>query len=310
MFGVTPVWGLVKMLEQKGGSIMREDAFSTYHPCVNFIFFLSVISFGALLQHPVYLGAGVVASATYYSILYGQKGWKTICGMIPLFLFLVGINPLINTRGVTVLFELFERPYTLEAVYYGITIASIFVEMILWLGCYNKVLTSDKFSCLFANVMPSMSLLLTMIFRMIPNLIAKAKQISGTRSAIQKQNDKITDSLIVLEVLIAWALEGGVITADAMRARGYGSGKRSSFMMYQMKKRDWVMLVVMIGILFLIIVFFAMGAMEAVFVPELRITPIVGYNRIGFWGYCCYIMIPSVLYLKEVIQWSILKYKI
>ena len=297
------------MLEQKVGKDMREDAFSMYHPWVNFIFFLSVISLGTFLQHPIYLLAGVVASGTYYLLLHGQKGWKTILGLIPLFLFLVVINPLVNTRGIKVLFYVFGRPYTLEALYYGVAIAAIFVQMVLWIGCYSKVLTSDKFYCLFTNVFPSVSLLLTMIFRMIPNLVIKVKQILGARSAIGKGTQD-SDGFTILGILTSWALEGGVTTADSMRARGYGSDQRSSFMMYQMRKRDWIMLGVMLGLLCIIILFWMHGGMDAIFVPECRITPIHGSNGFGFFTYCSYIMIPSVLYWKEAITWSILKYRI
>ena len=297
------------MLEQKVGKDMREDAFSMYHPWVNFIFFLSVISLGTFLQHPIYLLAGVVASGTYYLLLHGQKGWKTIRGLIPLFLFLVIINPLVNTRGVTVLFHVLGRPYTLEALCYGVVIAAIFVQMVLWIGCYSKVLTSDKFYCLFTNVFPSVSLLLTIIFRMIPNLVIKVKQILGARSAIGKGTQD-SDGFTILGIMTSWALEGGVTTADSMRARGYGSDQRSSFMMYQMRKRDWIMLGVMLGHLCIIILFWIHGGMDAIFVPACRITPIHGLNGFGFFTYCSYIMIPLVLYWKEAITWSILKYKI
>lgn len=288
---------------------MRVDTFSMYHPWINFLFFLSVILLGAFLQHPIYLLAGVVASGNYYVLLHGQNGWKNIGGLIPLFLFLVMINPIVSTRGITVLFYVFTRPYTLEALYYGVVIAAIFVEMILWMGCYSKVLTSDKFSCLFANLLPSISLLLTMIFRMIPNLVVKIKQMLGARSAIGKALEK-SDRLTVLEILTSWALEGGVITADSMRARGYGTSQRSSFMVYQMKRRDWMMLGTMLGLFIVIVLVWIHGGMEATFVPQCRITSIRGWNGVGFFTYCCYIMIPSVLYWKETIAWSILKYRI
>jgi energy-coupling factor transport system permease protein len=62
----------------------------------------------------------------------------------------------------------------LEALYYGSAIAAMFVVMLIWFGCYNDVLTSDKFTSLFGNVIPSFSLLLVMVLRMIPNLMRKA----------------------------------------------------------------------------------------------------------------------------------------
>ena len=144
------------MSVRNDGSNMKEDAFSKLHPAVNLLFFIGAICFGVLLQHPVYLLAGVFASGVYYFILNGRKGIRTILLMIPLFLFVTFLNPVVNTRGETILFVYFGRPYTLEALIYGIAVAAVFVLMLLWFGCYGKVLTGDKFTCLFGNLAPSL----------------------------------------------------------------------------------------------------------------------------------------------------------
>ena len=163
-----------------------KDAFSKCHPAVNFLFFVGAIGCGVVIQHPAYLIAGIVAGAVYYLLLSGRKGWKTILAMFPLFAFLTAINPLFNTYGEKVLLHIFGRPYTLEALLYGAAIAAMFVAMLLWFGCYNKVLTSDKFTSLFGNLIPSISLLLVMVLRMVPNFMRKTKQIIGARRSIGK----------------------------------------------------------------------------------------------------------------------------
>ena len=105
---------------------MKQDAFSKLHPAVNLLFFIGAIAFGVLLQHPVYLLAGIFASGVYYLILNGRKGIKNILLMIPLFIFVTLFNPIVNTRGVTVLFSYLDRPYTLEALIYGVAVAATF----------------------------------------------------------------------------------------------------------------------------------------------------------------------------------------
>ena len=109
-----------------------------------------------------------------------------ILGLLPMFLILTAINPLFNTYGAHILFSVFGRPYTLEALLYGAAIASVFVVMMLWFGCYNAVMTSDKFTSLFGNLIPALSLLLVMVLRLIPNFIRKTKQIIGARKSIGK----------------------------------------------------------------------------------------------------------------------------
>ncbi len=292
---------------------MEHDAFSKRHPAVNFLFFLGAIGCGVVIQHPAYLIAEIVAGGVYYLLLSGKKGCKSILAMIPLFLFLTAINPLFNTYGETVLFHIFRRPYTFEALLYGAAIAAMFVSMLLWFGCYNKVLTGDKFTSLFGNLIPAISLLLVMVFRMVPNFMRKTQQIIGARKSIGKgageaatNKEKLSDGMTALGSLTSWALEGSVVTGDSMRARGYGTVKRSSFMIYRMTATDWILLAVQIALLALVILAACFGQLNTAFTPELSVAPVS-------WGiapYIAYLLIPTVMHIKEALQWHISRSKI
>ena len=292
---------------------MQTDAFSKCHPAVSFLFFAGAIGAAVMIQHPVYLVVGVLTGALYYLLLNGSKGWKLILGCVPLFLFLTAINPLFNIFGKTTLFVLFGRPYTQEALYYGAAVAATFVEMILWFGCYNKVLTGDKFTSLFGNLIPSVSLLLVMVFRMVPNLMRKAAQFAGARKSIGKgagenasAGEKLRDGVTVLDTLTTWALEGSVVTGDSMRSRGYGTAKRSGFMIYRMGITDWSLVILIPALLVLLITAAGRGQMAAEYTPSLRIASVA-------WGivpYTAYLLIPSALHIKETVQWHISRSKI
>ena len=289
------------------------DAFSKCHPAVNFLFFVGAIGMSVVIQHPPYLLAGIVTGAIYYLLLYGRKGWKTILGLLPMFVVLTGINPLFNLLGATPLFYLGSRPYTLEAMLYGAAIAGMFVIMMLWFGCYNKVLTSDKFTSLFGSLIPAISLVLVMVFRMVPNFIRKTQQIIGARKSIGKglgenaaTKEKLQDGGTVLGALTGWALEGSVVTGDSMRARGYGTAKRSSFMIYRMTRTDWSLLGVMLGLMGGVIAAACAGQFSAIFVPSVELAPVSW----GLAAYTCYLLIPSALHVKEAIQWHISRSKI
>lgn len=282
---------------------MQTDAFSRCHPLTNFIFFLGAIGFGVVIQHPVYLIAGCLFAGCYYLLLNGKKGMKLIFGILPLFFVLSLVNPLLNTYGVTVLFTVFGKPYTLEALYYGMAIAGILVVMLLWFGCYNLVLTSDKFVCLFGSLIPALSLLLVMVLRLIPNLIRKARQISGARKSVGKgagelsaNKDKINDGMQIVSALTDWALEGSIVTSDSMRARGYGSAKRTSFQIYKITARDWLLIALMA---LLAVIIFVCGGTEVQYTPELIVTPV----NFGFAAYCLFLMIPSLLHAADDLQW-------
>ena len=296
---------------------MSMDAFSKRHPLVNFIFFLGAIGFGVVIQHPVYLAVGFLCGITYYLLLNGRKGMKMLLGLLPLFLIMTAINPLFNTYGATLLFYVFGRPYTLEALYYGMAIAAVFVVMLIWFGCYNAVLTSDKFTSLFGNLIPALSLLLVMVLRMIPNLMRKARQFAGARKSIGKgsgdnatNKEKITDGMTILSALTDWALEGGVVTGDSMRSRGYGSAKRTSFVVYRMTGIDFSLLVIQCVLILAVLGTALTGGTTATYTPDFYIAPVSGMHILGLVAYCAYLSIPTVLHIKEAIQWHISRSKI
>ena len=290
-----------------------KDAFYKCHPAVNFMFFAGAIGATVMIQHPVYLATGIVTGMVYYLLLNGPKGWKMLLGLVPLFLLLTAINPLFNTYGETTLFFLFGRPYTLQALYYGAAMASVLIAMLIWFVCYNKVLTSDKFTALFGNLIPAVSLLLVMVFRMVPNFMRKAIQFIGARKSIGKgagenaaYKEKLHDGMTVLGALTTWALEGSVITGDSMRARGYGTEKRSSFMIYSMTAIDWMLVMMIPVLLALVIVAACFGQMAASYTPRFTVAPLS-------WGiipYGLYLLIPTFLHIKEAIQWHISRSKI
>ena len=289
---------------------MNQDAFSACHPAVNFLFFLGAIGFGATFQHPAYCAAGCICAGCYYLLLHGRRGFKMLGGMVGVFLLLSLVNPLVNHSGKTVLFTYFGKKYTLEALYYGMALGAIMVVMLLWFGCYSAVLTSDKFTALFGNVIPALSLLLVMVLQMIPALTRKAHQILLARRAIGKGisqtgklPDKIKDGATVLSALTDWALEGSLVTADSMRSRGYGTGKHTHFQLYRMTRRDWVLLALILGLEIAVVM---AGGTGASFTPRLKISPL-GW---GFPLYCCLLLIPTILHLKEAIVWQFLRWKI
>lgn len=283
---------------------MKRDAFSGCHPAVNFLFFVGAIGFGATIQHPAYCVAGCAGAALYYLMLTGRRGLKLVGGAFGMFLLIALLNPLINKSGKHILFHYFGRPYTLEALCYGMALGAIMAVMLLWFGCYSQVLTSDKFTALFGRLIPALSLLLVMVLRLIPAFTRKAKQILTARRAIGRGatggslTDKAKDGTTVLSALTDWALEGSIITADSMRARGYGTGRRTNFQLYRMTVQDWTLLGLILG---LEIAVLSAGGTQASFTPRLKITPL-GW---GFPVYCIFLLLPAALHIKEAIAWRI-----
>ena len=284
---------------------MTHDAFSRCHPAVNFLFFVAAIGCGMVIQHPAYIRAGVVCGGVYFCLLSGRRGFSRIGMLLPLPILTAVLNPLINHRGKAVLFLVMGKPYTLEALCYGLALGGIFLVMLLWFGCYSAVLTSDKFTSLFGSLIPSLSLLLVMVLRLIPAFTRKTKQVLDARRAIGmgaeqtgSLRQKLRSGMTVLSALTSWALEGSIITADSMRSRGYGCGKRTSFRLYRMTGRDWVLLILIGGLFSLVIL---AGGTDASYTPVMKAAPL-GW---GFPAYCALLLIPTIFELKEAAAWHI-----
>lgn len=200
------------------------------------MFFIGAVVFGMFFVHPVFMMCSLLLASVYYVTVKKSASWKFLIAMLPLFAVLSLVSPLFNTNGSIVLFTyLGGRPYTLESLYYGMVLAVMFISVIIWFASYNIVMTTDKFLYIFGKAAPSISLVLSMIMRLVPGFQKKIGQISSARKCIGKAGDsgtrreKAENSMTVISTLTSWALEGGIITADSMRSRGYGSGKRTNF---------------------------------------------------------------------------------
>lgn len=298
--------------------ISERDTFSTYNPLINFIFFIGAIVQGMFFIHPGFLACALVMSAAYYFTIKGTGAVKLLMIMLPIFALLTVINPIFNRYGQTVLFTYFGgRPYTLEALYYGIAMGVMFVVIVIWFACYSAVMTSDKFMYIFGRFIPSVSMILTMVLRLIPDYQKKLVQIGTARKCIGKgtnegtKKEKIHNGMTVLSTLTTWAFEGGISTADSMRSRGYGSGGRTAFSIYRFDGRDKTLTVIMALLIVITCVCGFAGGAAAEYTPRLIISGSDDpFTTTGIIAYGLFLIIPTALNIKEAITWHVFRSRI
>ena len=235
---------LLNMTTLKEG-LGEESTFASFHPLVTFLYFGCVIGITMFSMHPLFLAVTLICSAFYSFLLGGVKQFRLILIVcIPILLLTAVINPLFNHKGVTVLFFLNGNPMTLEAILYGLAAASMLVSVIIWFGCFNKVVTSDKFIYLFGRILPVLSLVLSMCFRYVPLLKNRFREISegqrcmGRQYGLKHPVKRLHQLAREISILIAWTLETSSETADSMEERGYGLRGRTSFHLFKFTKRD------------------------------------------------------------------------
>ena len=289
--------------------------FEACHPAVTFLFFAIVITCSMCLMHPVCLLFSLVGAVWYTARL---RGTKALIGylrwIIPMMVMAALVNPAFVHQGVTLLAYLPSgNPLTLESILYGLAAGCMLGAVELWFSCLSAVMTSDKFIYIFGRVIPALSLVLSMTLRFVPRFkrqfraVAQAQRYMGRDTANGSLRQRTRNALKVFSIMVTWSLESAIDTADSMRSRGYGTGKRSSFMIYTMTSLDWGLLAAF-SVLLGLVVF--VGDKTATFTPELSIARIGGWNSLGLAAYGVFLLLPTVLHIKEAIQWHISRSRI
>ena len=223
-----------------------KDRFADRHPLVNFIYFALVIAFSMALQHPLAQGISLVCACAYAVQTEGRRAVRfCLKWCLPIALVTALANPLFSHRGMTVLLYFpGGSPLTLESVLYGISSGVMIVTVMLWFVNFNRVVTTDKLMCLFGRIIPAMSLVLSMTLRFIPrfrtqmNSVVDAQRSLGRDISRGSLRRRMKIAATVLSVMITWALENAIETADSMKSRGYGLPERSAFSVYRWDGRD------------------------------------------------------------------------
>lgn len=294
------------------------NEFKTYHPIVNFVYFIFVIGFSCVFMHPVCLVISFFSSFIYSVVLKGKKVVKTnLIYMIPTLLFAALINPAFNHEGITIVGYLPSgNPLTFESIAYGIAAAIMIVSVICWFSCYTEIMTSDKFIYLFGRIIPSMSLIISMTLRFVPKFSAQLKVVTNAQRCMGRDvsNGSIIQrakhGLLILSMMTTWALENAIETADSMKSRGYGHSGRTAFSIFTFDKRDKkaLLCIVILGIYTL--AGKLVGEMYFRYFPSLQASTFSVFGISVFISYFALCMCPIVIEIREVRKWKAIKSKI
>ncbi len=290
---------------------MRE--FKTYHPVVNFVYFAAVIVFSCFFMHPICLAFSLICAFTYSVMLKGKSAaWKNLMYMLPLIAASALINPAFNHEGVTIITYLPSgNPLTEESIVYGVCAAAMIAGVICWLSCCNEIMTSDKLIYLFGKTAPHLSLVFSMTLRFVPRFVNQFKAVAASQRGIGRDVSdggifaRAKNGLCILSIVVTWALENAIETADSMKSRGYGLPGRTAFSIFTFDKRDKKALFCIAALVIYIIVGAAAGKLYFRFFPSVKGAAFSVYTASVF---VCYILLcayPIITELIEVRRWKI-----
>ena len=317
------------------------DEFSRYHPVVNLIFYLLVLGTTMFQMSVGLVFISLFSAVVYYFMLKKTEGLKYCAVVVGIIIVSAIINPLFSHKGGTLLFYLFTgNPVTLESIIYGLISAIIIGAMLLWFSTFNQVMGVERILGAIGKVLPNVSLLITMIMRFIPQYTRHQRKVSMVnkvnkrnygekinllnREKTEKENviearkkqkkksgiDKIIDSIKegsrTFSITTTWALENSIYTADSMKARGFGTGRRTNYSNYKFQKRDYLLMGWLV-ILWLVVVFsLEREKVYTYYYPFIQVKNNVVVYLI--YGLLC--LTPVLINVQEEIRWLILKSRI
>ena len=291
---------------------LMRDTFKEYHPAVNLLYFTLVIAFSMTLTHPVSQGIGLLCASLYAVSAEGKRGLGFLLKFcLPAVLLTTFINPAFNHEGMTILYYFSSgNPLTLESILYGVSAGIMLVTVLLWFSSFSRVMTSDKFIYLFGKIIPALSLILSMSLRFVPKFkkqtetVVEAQRCIGRDISSGSLWKRFKVGVTVLSIMVTWALENAIETADSMKSRGYGLKGRTAFSIYRMDGRDVYALLWLCFCGLFLIAGVIVSAFGFRFFPNIRYTPIdvttVPFYTVYF-GLC---ITPVLLNAGEERKWK------
>lgn len=292
-----------------------KDAFSQMHPIVNIIFFAFVIGFSMFIMNPACLLISLVCALFNVLYLNGKKAVRlSVLYLLPTIIIIAIVNPVFNHDGVTMLaYFPWDNPLTLESIIYGIATAVLLSSIVLWFSCFNEVMTSDKFIYLFGRVIPSLSLVLSMALRFVPkfifqfNVIRNSQKCIGRDISDGKLLQRLKNAAKIISIMISWALENAIETADSMKSRGHGLKGRTAFSIYRFSKRDAAVLSLIMTSGVILIIMSVLDVAKFRYFPSVKGNVISAPAIIYYALYFSLMIMPLAINVWEGIKWKRLR---
>lgn len=295
--------------------LQSRDAFSSYHPAVNFLYFGLVLFFTMCFLHPACLLLSLAAALRYAVCLNGRRAVRrSLRYLLPAALLAALINPAFNHQGATILTYLPSgNPLTLESIAYGLAAAALLSAMVTWFSCYTAVMTSDKFVYLFGRVIPALSLVLSMALRFVPRFQVQARAVSQAQRCVGRDVSdgsllqRLRNGVTILSILLTWCLENALETADSMKSRGYGLPGRTAFSIYRLDDRDQAALWWLGALGGYILSMWGAGGFACRYFPTFRLAPRDGWSLSGLLAFGLLCLTPVIIDRREDRQWTRLR---
>lgn len=290
-------------------------SFSEYNPITITIWFLCITSIAMFSGYPIIIAVSFLSSIILFIIKNKRNHEKFHGFFFILFIILALVNPLISHNGRTVLFIFNDNPITLEACLYGINSSAMIIGILYWFRSFSIIMTSEKILYITSALSPKISLIISMSLRYIPLFKKQLKKITDAQKAMGLfKDDNIIDEILgrirIFSILITWALENGIITADSMEARGYGTKKRTNMKKFYFRLSDIFFILISILLTLITLMSIIKGQFYFIFYPSISYVKLEFSGLLGLVSYFILSILPVITEIKVYFKWKYLTSKI
>ena len=139
------------------------------HPALLIFYALGAPILAMFGSNPVTMGVMFLCAITVHWFYLGGASTKDgLKGIAFVVIFVSVLNMLSNPMGITELFKIGSRLFTLESLCYGLLNGLMLGTVILWFRCFTAIVPNDKFLYLFGRRFQTVALLLSMILKLFP----------------------------------------------------------------------------------------------------------------------------------------------
>ncbi len=206
--------------------------------------------------HPLYLLMLFAGTASLLAAAGGLRAWRATLGWVGLAaLAPIVLNPLVCAHGTTVLWTGPRLPVvgrvtiSLEALVFGAMMGLKMVLLMSLVVLYDRLQAADRALDVWGRAAPKTALTLVMTSALLPRLtrdlhsIREALMARGADWRTGSWAQRLRQAGPILRILLLSSLEGSWQTSEALYARGFGSGKRSSYWLERWQVRDSLVVV-------------------------------------------------------------------
>jgi len=320
---------------------MKPNAFDIFHPAVPAWYFLAVIVFCMAAFQPVFVAISLAGALVSCLLLRGVgPTLRSLTWQLPLLVIIAVVSPLFYSQGSTELFRIGSYAVYFESFAYSLCMGAMLVAMTMWIAAAATVITSDKAMALTGRVIPTVGLMISMVTRLVPQFVDRGQGIAGAASLNRPLEPAGAPEAVGGEgadagagggethtprqsehhgerkarkragfaararqtsVLMGWAMEDSLDTAESMRARGWGAApRRTTYRRSSFRIRDALVLVVLGALVVLCAVCAVAAVSQYSFYPRMS-------QLILWWGYIPYavlVAVPLLLEIVEAILWK------